>query len=95
MSIPDESIYIVSMRVRDWPKPSVPGSATNTCGACGDEVWVSPATAKSLPGVPVLCVPCFQSQVKTLPAGEKAEIYITAKSLREVAQTLINRRRRN
>lgn len=91
-----EPTYIVCMPVGDPRSSLVPGSTKVPCAHCKRDAWLSPATARSVPPeTTVICLPCAQAKLRTLPNGEPLEVYITSESLQEARETLINRERRN
>jgi hypothetical protein len=65
--MPDEDATIVmSARVADLDESHVvPGSIIVDCDVCGQECWLSPATAKEAAGKgwPVQCTHCAMRQI--------------------------------
>jgi hypothetical protein len=54
---------VICMRVADMAGGPVEGSTRGQCGACGAEVWISPAAVRaiSVQGNPVFCLHCYSN----------------------------------
>jgi hypothetical protein len=77
----DDTIVVLCLEVAGTPIAAAHGSMRKTCGECGTDVWLSPATAAALAGkvYQLRCPSCLPppdeyDEVMAPTAGQIAEI---------------------
>lgn len=72
-----------------WGPPAVQSIVTS-CSECRVNVWVAPASRALLTAerVKVLCIPCFLSVAKAVPA-EELKVVLVPGQIKELQEALI------
>ena len=87
----DDELVVLCCLVKDGPS-GVYGSTKEKCNSCGERVWLSPATRRTVeragPIYKLLCIPCGEKRLRDSPDGDDKLMPPSEEQLREIQKNM-------
>ena len=87
----DDELVVLCCLVKDGPS-GVYGSTKEKCSSCGERIWLSPATRRTVekagPVYKLLCIPCGEKRLHDSPDGDDKLMPPSEEQLREIQKNM-------
>jgi hypothetical protein len=91
MAIGPDDVVVLCSRVEDGPS-GVPGSSKEFCCQCLRQVWLSPATRKTVeesnPEYKIVCLVCGEKRLRENPSADDQLMLPSPEQLKEILKNI-------